>query len=536
MFFNDAWAKDIAHGNVLGVPAPRPRHLWHSEVAAEAHRLRGAREPFDERWIERAWAGWLGDRSFYQDPLYAYSLAAVYAAGGTPQAMWIVQSVLGMVIAVLVAVIGGEVWDARVGLAAGLMAALYAPLLFYEATLVRSILQALFLTASMALAVHAARAEPRRGGWWAACGACAGLGILAHATSMVFAGALGLWIAFFAARRQSRETLAYAGGIVLALLPLVSRNAAVGLPLLETSSARAVNVITALAVDAQPRTGFHISAHTARILEETGGAFLPTLRATLATHPGVSTVARQAGEKILALLEGREATDNVSFDYFLLQAPIVSATGLRFAVVSPLAIAGLVLAARNPRAGPMVIGAATVLAVAVLFFPSSRVRFPGVFALIPFAGCAFVTAIDAVRARRARTLAVPGACALVAALVAWAPWLVSASDLRHVDFAVGNEIAMHRVRLAEGDPDLQARLLSAQLDTEPRDLATIDPARPDATLSVRSARLAASFSTLHAAAARVDAIRGDDERASHHLRRAEILAVVAAQDAARPPK
>jgi len=58
---------------------------------------------------------------------------------------------------------------------------------------------------------------------------------------------------------------------------------AVGLPPFETSSARAVNVITALAADAEPRAGFHISAHTARILAETDGRFLPTVRATLVT-------------------------------------------------------------------------------------------------------------------------------------------------------------------------------------------------------------------------------------------------------------
>ena len=75
MAFNHEWARDIAGGNVLGVPAPRPYHRWHGEVALEAHRRLGAREPFDERWGRAIWNRWLGDRSFYQDPLFAYTLA-----------------------------------------------------------------------------------------------------------------------------------------------------------------------------------------------------------------------------------------------------------------------------------------------------------------------------------------------------------------------------------------------------------------------------------------------------------------------------
>ena len=92
MSFNDAWAHDIANGNVLGVPAPRPYHRWHGEVASEAHQILGAREPFDEAWARALWNRWLGDRSFYQDPLFPYALALVYAAGGGPAAALALQS------------------------------------------------------------------------------------------------------------------------------------------------------------------------------------------------------------------------------------------------------------------------------------------------------------------------------------------------------------------------------------------------------------------------------------------------------------
>jgi hypothetical protein len=113
MAFNDAWAMDIAGGNVLGVPAPRPYHRWHGEVAAEAHRLLGAREPFDEGWARGLWNRWLGDRSFYQDPLFPYALATVYAAGGGPGTALALQAAIGVVVVGLVALIAGELRGAR---------------------------------------------------------------------------------------------------------------------------------------------------------------------------------------------------------------------------------------------------------------------------------------------------------------------------------------------------------------------------------------------------------------------------------------
>jgi hypothetical protein len=285
---------------VLGVPAPRPYHRWHGELAAEAHRLLGAREPFDEGWAHGLWNRWLGDRSVYQDPLFPYALAIVYAAGGGPWTALALQAAIGVVVVGLVAFIAGELRGARAGLLAGAMAALYAPLVFYEGMLVRSLLQAVTLAGSVAAAVYAPRAA-RPATAWAACAVFAGLGIAAHATTILYAAALGAWIAVSrTADRRQRDVPAYALGVVLALSPLIARNLAVGLPPLETSSARAVNVVTALAVDAEPRAGFNISAHTARILAATDGRFGPTVRATLATHPGPGSLLAQAAQKFLA--------------------------------------------------------------------------------------------------------------------------------------------------------------------------------------------------------------------------------------------
>ena len=317
----------------------------------------------------------------------------------------------------------------------------------------------------------------------------------------------------------------------------MARNLAVGLPPLETSSARAVNVVTALAVDAQPRAGFYISAHTARILAETDGRFLPTVRATLATHPGVASVLAQMGRKFLAFWEAREATDNSSFDYYLLHASLVSAIGLRFAAIAPLAVFGILLCGWKPgRAAPLVIAAASVLIVALLFFPSSRVRFPAAVVLIPFAAYGIAGALALVWQWRYRRFAALAMGSIAAAVLVAAPWQPTEGDLRDTDYAVGNEIAFLRLRAAEGDADAQVRIVEAQLRTEPEALRALDPAMGTrAVIPAFAARLAESFAGLHAAGARAYAASGDRKRAAFHARRAEVLAVVAQQAAREPP-
>jgi len=78
MAFFDEWARAILAGDVLGRATPRPYHSGHNGVAREAHRLSGASEPFDEAVGRRLWNHWLGEHTFYQDPLYPYVLASIY--------------------------------------------------------------------------------------------------------------------------------------------------------------------------------------------------------------------------------------------------------------------------------------------------------------------------------------------------------------------------------------------------------------------------------------------------------------------------
>src|SRR2546428_4717386 len=103
MAFFDQWAGAIVGGDVLGRVTPRPYHSGHAGVAREAHRLLAMREPFDEVVGRRLWNRWLGEHTFYQEPLYPYVLAAIYGvAGRRVGAAIFVQALFGVAAAGLV--------------------------------------------------------------------------------------------------------------------------------------------------------------------------------------------------------------------------------------------------------------------------------------------------------------------------------------------------------------------------------------------------------------------------------------------------
>jgi 4-amino-4-deoxy-L-arabinose transferase-like glycosyltransferase len=551
MNFYDAWARGIVAGDLLG--APRPYHPWHHEIARDVHAILAPGEPFDDGVGRRMWERWLGPYAFYQDPLYAYALAAVYAvAGARPEPVVLWQGLLGLGIVAFVFTIGCALWDRTVGLIAGLIAALYAPLIFYETTLLRGALQAFLAMAAVTFATLAMQRKNRS--WWALAGAAAGLSALTHATNVLLAAALALYplSAWLRHRRDPRSdtspgpppqatarraVLAYAAGFLLALAPLFVRNVLVGAPPWTIGPAGAYgafNFISGHAVDSDPRLGFPFSPSAAQIFAATDARLLPVMRATLATHPSFTSWARRMGAKFLAFWDGWENADNINFYYFLLHSPFVAIVGIRFALLAPLGVMGLALSGRRALSPPAA-AVACGLITGLVFFTSSRVRLTAAVALIPFAAAALVETVRRIRSGRSRSIILPAAAGLIAAVVAAAPWWPREHVVRELDYITGNTIARIRANEARQQADVQAaaRIFDKQLSTEPEPLRRIDPTGSFSLVPEWAARLAGSFAELHGAAADLHTSTGAPERAAYHARRAQVLSVVAAQYAAR---
>ena len=101
---------------------------------------------YDE-WARRIAAGeWFGREVFYQAPLYPYLLGVIYAVAGRHLLLVrIVQAVIGSASCALLALAAARLFSRQAGIAAGLMLALYAPAIFFDGLLQKSVLDVFFV-------------------------------------------------------------------------------------------------------------------------------------------------------------------------------------------------------------------------------------------------------------------------------------------------------------------------------------------------------------------------------------------------------
>jgi len=121
-------------------------HVWQMRGSPFFSLLMGDSRGYDE-WAQRIAGGeWLGHEVFYQAPLYPYLLGVIYAVAGRHLLLVrFVQASIGSASCALLALAGARLFSRRAGLVAGLMLALYAPAIFFDGLLQKSVLDVFFV-------------------------------------------------------------------------------------------------------------------------------------------------------------------------------------------------------------------------------------------------------------------------------------------------------------------------------------------------------------------------------------------------------
>jgi 4-amino-4-deoxy-L-arabinose transferase-like glycosyltransferase len=519
MAFFDAWAEAIDAGDVLGRTTPRPYHTGHAGVARAAHEMVGTPGPFDDTVGRAMWARWLGEHTYYQEPLYAYGLAALFAtAGHRVGAVVLAQAALGVATAGLVYALTTGLFGVAAGLAAGLLAALYGPAVFHESLLLRDG-PVVFVAVATLAAVVATLRPPQARVRVFVCGVLFGVGLLLKSSSALFSAAATLLIL----RRVGRDAWPLAAGLVLVLAPLVARNVIVGAPPLALAASGPHAFLYYNAADYDPFGGSATSAFAPRIMGTTEGRWLPVVRATIATHRSVGAWLGLVGAKLAAAWHWLEVPDNASYAYWRLEAPRAAGFAVEFWVIAPLFVAGLIAGVRRePAAWLVVLLVAATLAANALFYTSSRLRLPVAIAMTPLAGLGLTELVGSVAARRWHQAALLSAATLVTALFVLRPAPAGHTGLRVADYGVANEITMHlaRRRAAAGDVAGAQALVARRLETEPPALRAANPAEGESRLPTLDAAVAGSIAQVNELAARLEGGAGASAYAEHarHLR------------------
>ncbi|MHC4423149.1 MAG: tetratricopeptide repeat protein [Planctomycetota bacterium] len=158
---------------------------------------------------------------FWQACFYPFFLSRVYFfTGASIICAKLLQILLGSVLCVLVYRLGQNVFDRRTGALAGIITALYGPLIFFDSKLLATGWASIW---SVVLILLFLKAGGKKGLWlYLVLGICGGLSIITRATFLPFFVAASVWLAFTLRRASmSWKMIAVRKAVVLMGLLLV---------------------------------------------------------------------------------------------------------------------------------------------------------------------------------------------------------------------------------------------------------------------------------------------------------------------------
>jgi tetratricopeptide (TPR) repeat protein len=429
--------------------AVRLFHDWQISHAPFFAVLMGDARGYDE-WARQLAAGdWIGKDVFYQAPLYPYFLGVIYALfGHSLVAVRVVQAFLGSTACVLLALAARRLFSSRAGLAAGLALALYAPAIFFDGLIQKSVLDVFLICVSLWLLSGLVERAHQTFSWlWL--GMALGALALTRENALVLIAVIAVWAIV---RLRGGALLAplatFALGLAVFLLPVAVRNYAVGGGFYLTTSqfgpnfyignnARADGTYAPLkegrgTPEYERQDATDIAEHAA------GHPLTPGDVSSYWTGEALRFIASQPGawtklmaRKVVLLLNHTEAVDTESQETYAEWSLPLEALGWvgHFGVLVPLALFGCIVAwPERKRLWVLYALTAAYAASVLMFYVFARYRFPLVPMLILFAAAGLVAIPSYLRGTvpLARKAAVAVALVAVAVFSNW-PVLSAAS-------------------------------------------------------------------------------------------------------------
>lgn len=403
MHFFRVWAHSLANEDWWQAKPLYPQPQWMTDRAIsflnnhpeqrkrlrETARKNGQTTPLDDKALATLlWQKWFGGTRYYQEPLYPYLLAMTFRLlGENVRWIFVLQMLVGILTVLMIHEITRRYFGHTAAILAGCFAALYAPQLFYEAVLLRVTL----VTGAGFLLVYLCPPSQAEITWRRAFGSgfLVGLTLLLKTTFFILSIALlAGWLLQGRGRRRTLlpKILAAILGVMIAIAPVVIRNAKVGAPLLSWSSVSSLAFISGNTADATVGLGNMFSKkYTAQILNDTHGKFFATIEATLATHPDVGSVLDMYGRKFASLLQWQEVPNNTNFYFWRKYIPLLRLP-ITFYWLAPMGLVGIFIALRFWRkAWPLYLLVLTSFAPLLLVTNLGRYRLPLAMAVLPFA-------------------------------------------------------------------------------------------------------------------------------------------------------
>jgi Tfp pilus assembly protein PilF len=421
-------ATQVGFGAIFGAAfLIRFVYLFQIDSMPLFYHLAGDGRTYDE-WGQRIAAGdWLGQGVFYQTPLYPYFLGVLQVfLGHNLWSIRFLQIILGAISCGLVFRVGERLFSRPAGIAAGLILAFYAPAIFYDGLIEKSILDLILLSLSLFVLLVVADHSWAK---WLGCGGLLGLLGLSRENALILAPVVAAWIFFHHGERalalRARWLGLFFAGLLLVLLPVGLRNLLVGGEFKLTTSQFGANFYIGNNPAADGTYGsikniIHETqlegADAKRLAERAlGRALTPGEVSSYWFARALQYISAQParwlkllGFKWLLVWNAREIED--SDDFYIYQGWSWLLTLLawfsHFGILAPLAGVGVLLTVRQWRQLWLLYAMIFSLAASVaVFYVFGRYRYPLVPLLALFAGAGMVETLRLCQQHAWRTLA-----------------------------------------------------------------------------------------------------------------------------------
>ena len=376
-----------------------------------------------------AGGGWIGDKPFWQPPLYPYLLGVVDALFGRSYYLpRLMQCILGSCNAVLIYLVGRRIFSVPVGLIAAAGIVLYGPVLYFDAELLPPVLGVFW---NLLLLLLLLRASETRGMiWWLLSGIVLGLSAITIPTALLFVPFVLVWI-FVTWRRTGRVEVARparaAGalilGLVLLIAPVTLRNHLAGDDLVLISYNGGLNFYIGnnpeydrtVAIRPGPNWVQLTRMPVEQGIEKPSAQsryFYARSWAFIVSEP--LSYLRLMLRKLYLFWSGNEVKRNQDLYFARNYSSLLSLflwkrhLAFPFGLLAPLALIGMALVPRRrPEVALLLLFFTASMLSVVLFFVTARYRIPAVFPMALFSAYAIQWGVQQFRQQEYRRVLIP---------------------------------------------------------------------------------------------------------------------------------
>jgi tetratricopeptide (TPR) repeat protein len=383
---------------------------------------------FHDLWAKSIASGdWIGQGVFFRAPFYPYFLGIIYKIFGPDLFLArLIQYLIGSLSVILIYLLARKLFDRRVAVIAGLLAATYWILIYFEGELLLDFLLVFFGTLLLLLLYRAAEKPVFRN--WFLAGVVLGFFAVTRPNILAFAPFILLWLLIYFRRNKSwlvcLKYWLYVGiGAALVILPITLRNYLVGKDFVLVASQGGINFFignnpysdgTSAVV---PGLGDDWDYADAVVLaeQEVGHKLKPSQASNYFYRRGWDFILKEP-EKSLPLLWKKfylfwnkfEVSNNQNTYFFRRYSWLLRILPTGFWLVGPLAILGMIYSLRRFRKYSLLLFYVfSYMLTVVFFFVADRFRLPVLPLLIIFAGFALVVIWDRLRTKAYQHLILP---------------------------------------------------------------------------------------------------------------------------------